>query len=638
MSNKLIAFVGNPNVGKSVIFNKLTGQYSVVSNYSGTSVDVTRGTIKIDGTDYQAVDTPGIYSLMPLSEDEHVTRDLIIKEKPSVIVQVCDIKNIERSLHLFFELSLFKIPIVLVLNMYDEATNAGIRINNPLLEKILQVPVIVTAATLGYGLEKIIKKIPQAKITTFDISYTNNYDINCIDDILKDKVLYSRAIATYLLSGDKGIENYIPDNLKTFIHNNCLPDIKTHCNRFNSRLFNDRNVEIKKIVEKTKTVKNKDKFKFLEFIGNLMMNPFIGTIVLLFVIYIMYEFVGVFVAGTVVDYIQTVIFKDFLNPIIINILDYFKAYPIVKDFMVGEYGLWTVAITYSFAIIFPIIVGFFLFLGVLEDSGYLPRLSVMLNRLFAFIGLNGKAVLPMILGLGCGTMAVLSARVLETRKERLIILVLLSLAIPCSAQLGVILAMLSAISYKATIIWFCCILISILSVGKLLSFYIKGESNNLIIELPNIRIPSILNILSKIKMRLEWYLKEIVPLFILATTGLFFIDKIHLLNKLENILSPVIVNFLGLPVETTSTFIMGFLRRDYAASGIYIMAQDGLLSNAQVVITAVVITLFVPCIAQSLIVIKEYGLKIATLIFLAITTYAILFGGFLRFVLKFVNI
>lgn len=638
MSNKLIAFVGNPNVGKSVIFNKLTGQYSVVSNYSGTSVDITRGIIKIDGIDYQAVDTPGVYSLMPLSEDEQVTRDLIIKEKPSVIVQVCDIKNIERSLHLFFELALFKIPIILVLNMYDEATNAGIRVNTPLLEKILQIPIIVTAATLGYGLEKIIKKIPQAKITTFDISYTNNYDINCIDEILKDKVLYSRAIATYLLSGDKGIESYIPDNLKSFIHKNCLPDVKIHCNRFNSRLFNDRNTEIKKIVEKTKTVKNKNKFKFLEFIGNLMMNPIIGSVILLFVIYIMYEFVGVFMAGTVVDFIQTSVFENFLNPVAVNILNYLKTPPMLKDFIMGEYGLWTVALTYAFAIIFPIITGFFLFLGVLEDSGYLPRLSVMLDRVFSFIGLNGKAVLPMILGLGCGTMAVLSSRVLETKKERLIILVLLSLAVPCSAQLGVILAMLSAISYKATIIWFSCILFSILLIGKLLSYYIKGEPNNLIIELPNIRIPSLLNIFSKIKMRLEWYLKEIVPLFVLATAFLFFIDKVHLLDKLENFLSPVIVYFLGLPAETTSTFIMGFLRRDYGASGIYVMAQQGLLTHTQVLVTAVVITLFIPCLAQSLVVIKEYGIKIATVVFIAITTYAVLFGGLLRFILKFVNI
>lgn len=638
MANKLIAFVGNPNVGKSVLFNKLTGQYSVVSNYSGTSVDVTRGTIKIDGTDYQAVDTPGVYSLMPLSEDEQVTRDLIIREKPSVIVQVCDIKNIERSLHLFFELAMFKIPVIMVLNMYDEAVHSGIKINGYQLEKILRVPVIMTAATLGYGLEKIIKKIPQAATTPFDIVYSEEKAISCVDEVLKDKIPYSRAISVYLLCGDKGISNYIPDNLKNFIQTDCLKKININADSFNSRLFNDRNNAIKRITGNAKIVKHKNKFEFLQFIGNAALNPFIGTLLLLCILYLMYEFVGVFMAGTVVDFIQTSVFENFLNPIVVNILDYLKTPDMVKDFLTGQYGLWTVAVTYAFAIIFPIITGFFLFLGLLEDSGYLPRLSVMLDRIFSFIGLNGKAVLPMILGLGCGTMAVLSARVLETRKERMIILVLLSLAVPCSAQLGIILAMLSAISYKATIIWFCCILVSILGIGKLLAYFIKGEPNNLIIELPNIRIPSLLNIFSKIKMRLEWYLKEIVPLFVIATAFLFFIDKIHLLEKIEKLLSPVIVYFLGLPIETTSTFIMGFLRRDYGASGIYVMAQNGLLTNTQVLITAVVITLFIPCLAQSLIVIKEYGVKIAAVVFAAVTAYAVLFGGLLKFLLKFVNI
>lgn len=638
MANKLIAFVGNPNVGKSVLFNKLTGQYSVVSNYSGTSVDVTRGTIKIDGTDYQAVDTPGVYSLMPLSEDEQVTRDLILREKPSVIVQVCDIKNIERSLHLFFELAMFKIPVIMVLNMYDEAVHSGIKINGYQLEKILRVPVIMTAATLGYGLEKIIKKIPQAATTPFDIVYSEEKTISCVDEVLKDKIPYSRAISVYLLCGDKGISNYIPGNLKNFIQTDCLKKININADSFNSRLFNDRNNAIKRITGNAKIVKHKNKFEFLQFIGNAALNPFIGTLLLLCILYLMYEFVGVFMAGTVVDFIQTSVFENFLNPIVVNILDYLKTPDMVKDFLTGEYGLWTVAVTYAFAIIFPIITGFFLFLGLLEDSGYLPRLSVMLDRIFSFIGLNGKAVLPMILGLGCGTMAVLSARVLETRKERMIILVLLSLAVPCSAQLGIILAMLSAISYKATIIWFCCILVSILGIGKLLAYFIKGEPNNLIIELPNIRIPSFLNIFSKIKMRLEWYLKEIVPLFVIATAFLFFIDKIHLLEKIEKLLSPVIVYFLGLPIETTSTFIMGFLRRDYGASGIYVMAQNGLLTNTQVLITAVVITLFIPCLAQSLIVIKEYGVKIAAIVFAAVTAYAVLFGGLLKFLLKFVNI
>ena len=185
--SKLIAFVGNPNVGKSVIFNKLTGQYAVVSNYAGTTVDVTRGNITIDSQQYQVVDTPGIYSLMPLSEDEQVTRDLIIKEKPDIIVQVCDMKNIERSLHLFCELTLFKIPMVLVLNMRDEALQAGIRINIKNLINILGVPVTCCTATTGDGVSDILKFIPQATVSNLVVEYKNKKDIEVIENVLKDK-------------------------------------------------------------------------------------------------------------------------------------------------------------------------------------------------------------------------------------------------------------------------------------------------------------------------------------------------------------------------------------------------------------------------------------------------------------------
>ena len=211
---------------------------------------------------------------------------------------------------------------------------------------------------------------------------------------------------------------------------------------------------------------------------------------------------------------------------------------------------------------------------------------------------------------------------------------MLSLAIPCSAQLGIILAMLSSVSFKATLIWLLCILFSLFLIGKVLNFYVNGESTDFIIEIPKMRIPSIINILSKVKMRLVWYMKEVVPLFILATVGLFFMDKIHLLTVLERWFSPIVVKFLGLPIETTSTFIMGFLRRDYGASGIYTLAQDGLLSGNQILVSAVVITLFVPCLAQSLMVIKEHGIKIASVVFVAITTYAIVFGGALRFIIS----
>lgn len=631
---KLIAFVGNPNVGKSVIFNKVTGQYAVVSNYAGTTVDVTRGTVNITGEQYQIVDTPGIYSLMPLSEDEQVTRDLIIREKPNIIVQVCDMKNIERSLHLFFELSLFNIPMILVLNMYDEAVQSGIKINIAKLEEILQVPIVVCTATTGDGVKDIIKNIPLAKISNIDIKYTYQSDINCINNSLKEKLNFSKALSIYLLSGDKDIYKYIPENMKSFVLDFCAKTVKNEFKMFAAQIFNDNNNAIIKIVNEVKSVKVIMQKGFLEFLGNLCVKPFVGFLIMIAVIFVMYEFIGVFVAGTVVDYIQTKVFAETINPNIASIFDYYNVNLLIKDFFVGKYGFFTMAIPYAFAIIFPIVIAFFLFFGILEDSGYLPRLSVILNKVFALVGLNGKAVLPMVLGLGCGTMAVLSSRILETKKERMIVLVLLSLAIPCSAQLGIILAMLSSVSYKVTIIWLLCIIFSVLLVGKILKHYIKGNTTPFIIEIPKMRLPSILNILSKVKMRLAWYMKEVVPLFILATAGLFLIDKIHLLAELEKIFSPIVVSFLGLPIETTSTFIMGFLRRDYGASGIYDLAQHGMLSTSQVLVSAVVITLFVPCLAQSLMVIKEHGTKIAALIFCAITAYAILFGGALRLIVS----
>lgn len=403
---------------------------------------------------------------------------------------------------------------------------------------------------------------------------------------------------------------------------------------FAAQNFHDNNEAVLQIVSQVKIVKHRIHKSFMEKLGNICIQPVAGTLIMLLIIYLMYEFIGVFVAGTVVDWIQTKVFEELINPFIASFFDYIGAGQFIKDFFVGKYGIFTMAIPYAFAIIFPIVIAFFSFFGILEDSGYLPRLSVMLNRLFALLGLNGKAVLPMVLGLGCGTMAVLSSRILETKKERLIVVILLSLAVPCSAQLGIILAMLSSISVKATIVWLASVLVSLFLVGRFLKFYIKGESTNFIIEIPKMRIPSIVNILSKVKMRLVWYMKEVVPLFIVATAGLFFMDKLHLLSVLEWWLSPIVVKFLGLPIETTSTFIMGFLRRDYGASGIYTLAQDGLLTGNQILVSAVVITLSVPCLAQSLMVVKEHGIKFASTVFVVITTYAILFGGTLRFIIS----
>jgi ferrous iron transport protein B len=296
------------------------------------------------------------------------------------------------------------------------------------------------------------------------------------------------------------------------------------------------------------------------------------------------------------------------------------------------------ALTYALAIIFPIVTAFFLFFGLLEDSGYLPRLSVMLDRVFRLMGLNGKAVLPMVLGLGCDTMAVLSTRILDTKKERLIVSILLALVVPCSAQLGVILAMLGGLSWKATVIWLAVIIFFLFTVGWLAAKILPGITTPFLVEIPPIRRPSLSNILAKVKMRLVWYLKEAVPLFILGTLVLFLMNKFKILNLTKYLMSPVVVHWAGLPVKTTEAFIVGFLRRDYGAAGLYALAKEGLLNPQQIVVSLVVLTLFVPCLAQFLVTIRERGLKIAVLIFLFCIFIAFFAGGILNFILSWVKL
>ena len=282
----------------------------------------------------------------------------------------------------------------------------------------------------------------------------------------------------------------------------------------------------------------------------------------------------------------------------------------VHDLMVGPYGVITMALTYAIAIVLPVVATFFIFFGIMEDSGYLPRLAVMLNRIFRKMGLNGKAVLPMVLGLGCDTMATLTTRVLETRKEAVIVTLLLALGVPCSAQLGVIMAMLGPLSLLAVLIWLGTIGGTIFIVGWLASKIVPGEASDFVLEVPPIRAPKLSNILIKVAARTEWYLREAVPLFVVGTLALYLLDLTGALVTLQHWLSPVVVGALGLPAEAANSFIIGFLRRDYGAAGLFMMQRDGLLDPIQVVVSLTVITLFIPCVANFLMIVKERGMKV----------------------------
>jgi ferrous iron transport protein B len=334
-----------------------------------------------------------------------------------------------------------------------------------------------------------------------------------------------------------------------------------------------------------------------------------------------------------VDFMQKIVFGKGINPAAAWTVEYLFPWKFFQDLLVGPYGLVTMGLTYAIAIVLPIIGTFFFAFGLLEDSGYLPRLAVMVNRLFRAMGLTGKAVLPMVLGLGCDTMATLTARVLETKKERILVTLLLALGVPCSAQIGVMVGMFAKLSFKAVALWGLLIIGSMIFVGVLASKLIPGEKADFILEIPPLRIPTVANILIKTLARLDWFLKEAVPLFLLGTFFLFAFDRLGLLKGIQHLAEPIVVRFLGLPPKTTEIFLLGFLRRDYGAAGLFLMVQAGELNPVQIVVSLVTITLFVPCLANFFMIIKERGLGQALAMAGFIFPFAFLVGGGLNFLL-----
>jgi len=368
---------------------------------------------------------------------------------------------------------------------------------------------------------------------------------------------------------------------------------------------------------------------WLRALGHWSAHPVAGIPVLLLVLYLLYQFVGVFGAGTLVDWFEGTLFGLWINPTVTAMVRFIPI-PFLQELLVGPYGLVTMALTYAIAIVLPIVTTFFLAFGVLEDSGYLPRLAIMTHRVFRVLGLNGKAVLPMILGLGCDTMATLTARILETRKERIIVTLLLALGVPCSAQLGVILGMLGGLGLQATLLWAGVVLGVILTVGWLSAQIVRGERSDFIIEIPPLRVPHLSNLVVKTLARMEWYLREAVPLFVLGTLLLFVLDKINALVWLEKAAAPLVRDWLGLPVQATQAFIVGFLRRDYGAAGLFALSEQGMLTPRQTLVSLVTMTLFVPCVANALIIWKERGARTAAAIIGFIFPFAFLVGGLLN--------
>lgn len=623
-----VALVGNPNVGKSVLFNALTGSYVTVSNYPGTSVEVSRGNAVINGQTWQVIDTPGMYAVHTITEEERVAREILLNETPDVVLHVLDARNLERMLAMTIQLIEAGLPVVLVVNIMDEAERMGLSFDLPLLQQRLGIPVIGAATARKRGIEEIKTAIDRfGSSCGLPISYSRllEGDIAFLSSRMQGNyVLSRRALALLLLQGDEEVSDLVEKE-----EGDRYPALAGKVREiafdrresFHLDLSMERKEIVNRLIRGVITLPDKRRETWGSRLSTLAVQPLTGIPLLLVTLYFgLFKFVGSFGAGTLVDLLEKRLFEGLFTPWISGVITDWIPWWWLQELLVGEYGIITLGLRYAVGIILPIVTTFFIFFSILEDGGYLPRLALLVDRAFKWFGLSGRAVIPMVLGFGCSTMATMVTRTLETVRERVIATLLLALAIPCSAQLGVILALLAR-TPGALLVWILCMTFLFVLVGVLTGKLLPGEAPMFYMELPPMRLPQLSNVLTKTYTRMQWYFLEILPLFVLASV-LLWLGKIT--GAMERVIVAMepLMGSLGLPTDAAVAFIFGFFRRDYGAAGLYDLQSKGLLDGRQLTVAAVTLTLFIPCVAQFLMMLKERGWKVSLLIFCFVSLVA----------------
>jgi ferrous iron transport protein B len=631
-----IVIVGNSNAGKSSLFNHLAKEYSIVANYPYTTIDIARGTLTIGGKQFELIDTPGIYSLEIQSEDEIVTRDVLITEHPACIIQCIDATNLKTSLLLTSQLLELATPLIICLNNIDGARNKGIAIDSTALSRCLGVPVIETVASEGKGLQGLRKAILETKSPANGFKHKEFIRAH-LEKVARNFPAHNQppsALVFLLLLGDQSIEEWVQKYYGEAICRKAIKaarSIRTSLTTPLSRIiFNQRNEWADGIVHLVSGITTLTASRLLERFGALARHPIYGWLILGGIVYITYLLVGK---------LGTIVLVTFINEYLFNPLTSFVGslvpFAFWQDFLVGDYGLLTLGFANAVGAVLPILALFYFVLNTLEDIGYLPNLCILSNRFFQQIGLSGKSVLPIVLGFGCKTAATLTTRILDSRKERHIAIFLIAFAIPCSAQLGINIAVLAFFPISAFIFVFGMLAMVEIIAGVILNRIMKEEAcTDFILEIPVIRVPSLKNLLIKTYYRLKWFAVETVPLFVLGAFILFVMDKLLILDLVKEALAPVVVSFLGLPIKCVEVFLLCIARREAGAVILLQLLQSGQIDYIQACVGTITISLFMPCFANIMAMIKEVGWKEALSMVFVITSSSILIGGLINHLMR----
>ena len=568
-----ILLMGNPNVGKSVVFNRLTGANVIVSNYPGTTVEFTKGSMRLDEKRVELIDVPGTYTLESTSKAEEIAVEMLNERKDSdVVINVVQATNLERSLNLTLQLLKRKIPVVVALNFWDETKHKGISIDVGKLEEILAVPCVPICAVTGQGVNQLVERIKDAKPCPYEYEEKERWhEVGNIVDKVQKVTHRHHTLLERLADASVRPVTGLPIAVAVLFLT----------------------------------------FKVIRFIGEALID-YVGEPV----------FENLW-APLMLKLSGLLGSEGFLHDLIIGRL-------VDGQIDFGQsFGLLTTGLFVPLAAVLPYVFAFYVVLSFLEDLGYLPRLAVMVDTLMHRLGLHGFAIVPMMLGLGCNVPGALSTRVLQTRRERFIAATIMTIAVPCAALQAMIVGLLGkegavglGIVYGTLFaVWVC--------LGVILNRVLKGQSPEIFIEIPPYRIPYMRGLAKKIWIRIKWFLKEAIPFVLLGVLLVNILYTFGIIQFVGKITSPVVTGILGLPQEAVGALIIGFLRKDVAVGMLVPLG----LTVKQLIIASVVLAMYFPCVATFTTLAKELGfadmLKSTAIMIIS----SLIVGGLLNLVL-----
>ena len=544
---KKILLMGNPNVGKSVIFSRLTGVRVISSNYPGTTVTYTSGFMKIEGQQVQIIDVPGTYTLEPTCEAEKIASEML--KTGDIVINIVDSTNLERNLYLTLQLMEQNIPMVVALNMWDDTKHRGITIDLDRLKEILGIPVISTSGLTGQGIKDLVTSIPQAVAPSSP-----------------------------------------------------------------PRTRDERWSSVGSIIEEVQQISHRH-HTWLEHLEDASVKPRTGILIAGAVLagsFMVIRFIGEFL----ITYLLDPLFHSLWLPVLMKLSALMGGGGLLHDVIVGKlmngevhfvesFGLLSSGLYVPFGMVLPYIISFYLILGILEDTGYLPRLAVLLDTAMHKIGLHGFAIIPSLLGFGCNVPAVMATRVLESRRERFIAATLVCIAIPCASAQAMIFGLVGKYGGEYVALVYGTLFLVWIILGMILHRLLKGFSPELLIEIPPYRIPPWGTIIPKLWGRTRGFLLEAVPIILAAVLIINILFVFGIFDHLASFAAPVIQGVLGLPEESVTAVLIGLFRKD-AALGMLALSA---MTAKQMVIGSVVLTMFFPCIATFVVLLRELGLR-----------------------------